>query len=283
MASLVDQLYLTSLGREAKPEEKAFWENQAASGANIAAAIAGSPEAQSYASSPAQPAQALQPQPLPQTISSDNNAILAAMQGMGAQYSSYGGDQVRVDDSYKRTLAEGAAALGISPQAYDQMINPSTYGARWGIASTTTPSQQTQTTGRQASYTSPAAPTASAATAPSSQPFQSAQFNFEADPGYAFRKQQGEDAMQKRQLASGNFFSGGALKEASDFGSALASQEYGNAFQRYLSNDANSYRNHQSNFSNDLTLDNTGYSRALTADNTNYGRWVDDYNRNVNA
>jgi hypothetical protein len=119
-------------------------------------------------------------------------------------------------------------------------------------------------------YTSAPAPTYTpytSAAAPTLTPFESAAFNFEADPGYAFRKQQAEEAMQKRQLATGNFFSGGALKEAGDYGSGLASQEYGNAFQRYLQNDANAYRNNRTNNSDAMTTwqanDNTGYRNNL--------------------
>jgi hypothetical protein len=114
-----------------------------------------------------------------------------------------------------------------------------------------------------ASTAAPAYTPYTSAAAPTLTPFQSEQFNFEADPGYAFRKQQGEEAMQKRQLASGNFFSGGALKEAADYGSGLASQEYGNAFQRYLSGDANAYRNNRGNNADAMTTwqanDSTGY------------------------
>lgn len=119
--------------------------------------------------------------------------------------------------------------------------------------------EYTQYTSTQApSYT----PYASAA-APTLAPYQSEQFNFEADPGYAFRKQQADEAMQKRQLATGGFFSGNALREAADYGSGLASQEYGNAFQRYLQNDANAYRNNRANNSDAMTTwqanDNTGF------------------------
>jgi hypothetical protein len=115
-------------------------------------------------------------------------------------------------------------------------------------------------------YSAPAASTSPALT------YQSNPFNFEADPSYAFRKQQGEDALQKRQLASGNFFSGGALKEAADYGSGLASTEYGNAFNRYMQQDDRNFRNN-----------NTNYERGWNADMKDYSRWTDDYNRNTAA
>jgi hypothetical protein len=109
--------------------------------------------------------------------------------------------------------------------------------------------------------------------------FESQPFNFEADPGYAFRKQQADESMQKRQLATGNFFSGGALKEAADYGGGLASQEYGDAFQRYLSKDAADFRNNQANNG----LDNTMYERNWNTDMRDYNRWTDDYNRTTAA
>lgn len=118
----------------------------------------------------------------------------------------------------------------------------------------------------------------------------SPEFKFEADPGYAFRKAEGEKALQARQLASGNFFSGGALKEATDFNSGLASQEYGNAFNRYLSKDAADFGKHIGNYNASIgawsAADNAGfrnnnaaYDRQWNTDQRDYARWVDDFNR----
>jgi hypothetical protein len=56
---------------------------------------------------------------------------------------------------------------------------------------------------------------------------------FEADPGYEFRKQQQEEALNRKLAASGNYFSGDALKAAQQYGGGLAAQEYGDAFSRY--------------------------------------------------
>jgi hypothetical protein len=123
--------------------------------------------------------------------------------------------------------------------------------------------------------------------APMYSAYESQPFNFEADPGYEFRRQQGEKAIQARQLASGNFFSGGAMKELADYGQNLASQEYQNAFSRYLSQDDNSFRNHQANFSGDYNrwkdLNSTAYSRSIAEDERDYSRWVDAYGRDRDA
>lgn len=56
--------------------------------------------------------------------------------------------------------------------------------------------------------------------------------NFETDPSYQFRKQQGMDGIQGSAAAGGSLLSGAALKSLNRYNSDLASQEYGNAWQR---------------------------------------------------
>lgn len=51
---------------------------------------------------------------------------------------------------------------------------------------------------------------------------------FEADPGYQFRKEQGEKALAQKFAASGGRYGGDALKAAMEFNQGLASQEFGN-------------------------------------------------------
>lgn len=214
-----------------------------------------------------------------------SNALASAM-----NFVNYNGQQVRNDDSYMQNLMSGAAGMNMTPQEYDKLINPDTYAARWGAA--TTPVTGNPLEGLQASAMQ--IPVYQSAPVPTYAPYQSEEFNFEADPSYAFRKQQGNDAIQKRQLASGNFFSGGALKEIDDYNSGLASQEYGNAFQRYLNKDATNFRNSQANFGNAMTgwtaADNAGfrnngaaYDRGWNENQRDYNRWVDDYNRGTTA
>lgn len=57
-------------------------------------------------------------------------------------------------------------------------------------------------------------------------------FNFEADPGYQFRLQQGEQAIGRAASAAGGRMGGATLKALQEHGQGLASQEYNNAFQR---------------------------------------------------
>lgn len=51
---------------------------------------------------------------------------------------------------------------------------------------------------------------------------------FEQDPGYQFRQQQGEQAINRANAARGGRLGGAALKELAQFNSGLASQEFGN-------------------------------------------------------
>jgi hypothetical protein len=61
-------------------------------------------------------------------------------------------------------------------------------------------------------------------------------FNYQADPGYAFRLKEGMNAMNATAAARGGLISGNALKAGQDYGQAQGSQEYQNAFNRYITN-----------------------------------------------
>ena len=63
--------------------------------------------------------------------------------------------------------------------------------------------------------------------------------DFEQDPGYAFRQQEGMKALERSAAARGNLLSGSTLKGVQRFGQDLASQEYQNAFNRYQVNRSN--------------------------------------------
>lgn len=56
---------------------------------------------------------------------------------------------------------------------------------------------------------------------------------FEQDPGYAFRQSEGMKALERSASARGNLLSGSTMKGIQRFGQDLASQEYGNAFNRF--------------------------------------------------
>jgi len=60
--------------------------------------------------------------------------------------------------------------------------------------------------------------------------------DYEADPGYAFRLQEGLKGLDRQAAARGGLISGAALKAASDFAGKQASAEYANAYNRYNQN-----------------------------------------------
>lgn len=62
---------------------------------------------------------------------------------------------------------------------------------------------------------------------------------FQTDPGYAFRFDQGQKALERSAAARGGLISGGTGGALQQFGQGLASQEYQNAFNRYQAERAN--------------------------------------------
>lgn len=63
--------------------------------------------------------------------------------------------------------------------------------------------------------------------------------DYTADPGYAFRLNEGIKALDRSAAARGGLLSGAQLKGITDYGQNAASQEYQNAFNRYQINRAN--------------------------------------------
>ena len=66
-------------------------------------------------------------------------------------------------------------------------------------------------------------------------PGQSDFSQFTASPDYQFALQQGQQALDRQGAASGGFLSGGQLKAGQQFGQGLASQQFGNYFNRLMS------------------------------------------------
>jgi hypothetical protein len=60
------------------------------------------------------------------------------------------------------------------------------------------------------------------------------QFDPNTDPSYQWRLQQGQKALEASAAARGGFFSGQTGKELMGYGQGMASQEYGNEFNRYM-------------------------------------------------
>ncbi len=78
------------------------------------------------------------------------------------------------------------------------------------------------------------------------------------DPGYAFRQQEGQKALQSRAAALGLATGGGTLKAINNYAQQNASQEYANAFARFQ-------QNRQQNIQNLLSVSGQGQQAANTA------------------
>lgn len=57
-------------------------------------------------------------------------------------------------------------------------------------------------------------------------------YDFTTSPGYEFRMQEGMDALENQLAATGNRLSGRAIKAAQRFGQGIASEEFGQQFNR---------------------------------------------------
>ncbi len=63
--------------------------------------------------------------------------------------------------------------------------------------------------------------------------------DFQADPGYDWRMQQGNQAIERSAAARGNLLSPATMKALQEYGQGMASQEYGNAYNRFVGNQEN--------------------------------------------
>lgn len=59
--------------------------------------------------------------------------------------------------------------------------------------------------------------------------------DYRADPGYAFRLAEGQKALERSAAAKGSLMSGGFMKGLDAYSQGQASQEYGNAYNRFNS------------------------------------------------
>jgi hypothetical protein len=71
--------------------------------------------------------------------------------------------------------------------------------------------------------------------------FTAADFDINKDPGAVFRQQEAMKALSRTYAGSGNFLSGGALKGITKYNQDFASQEFGNAFDRFNVNKTNRF------------------------------------------
>lgn len=65
--------------------------------------------------------------------------------------------------------------------------------------------------------------------------------DFQADPGYQFRMQQGQQALERSAAAKGGLMNGGFAKALTDYGQNFASNEYQNAYNRFNNDQSNRF------------------------------------------
>jgi hypothetical protein len=101
------------------------------------------------------------------------------------------------------------------------------------------------------------------------------QFNFQADPGYGFRMSEGLKALERSAAARGGLMAGGTGKALQRYGQDMASQEYGNAFQRFQQDRAARAGLGQMEYGRFADEQ----ARRAAAGQTEYGRFADDMSR----
>lgn len=70
--------------------------------------------------------------------------------------------------------------------------------------------------------------------------------DYQQDPGYEFRMSEGLKAIERSGAARGGALSGGALKDLTRFSQGTASEEYGNAYNRYWNDRSNRFNQYAS-------------------------------------
>jgi hypothetical protein len=103
-----------------------------------------------------------------------------------------------------------------------------------------------------------------------------------ATPGYQFRLQQGQRALEQSAAARGVLNTGGTLKDLLQYGQDFASNEYGNVYNRsvndYMTNYGTQYVDpYQFNYKQAYDTSNLG-NQAYQFDYGNaYNKWIQDY------
>ena len=122
-----------------------------------------------------------------------------------------------------------------------------------------------------------------AAGAPDYGTYTAPEFNFQTDPGYAFRQQEGQRAIESSAAARGSALSGATQKALSQYSQQLASNEYSNAYNRYMSERQQGFGEY-SNMRNFLfNKYNVGYQANAANTANRYNRLSSAANMGYNA
>lgn len=104
-------------------------------------------------------------------------------------------------------------------------------------------------------------------------------FQFQKDPGYDFRMQEGQNAIESSAAARGGQLSGATLKALAKYGQDYASNEYQNAYGRYVDQRNYGRQNYNSDRGFALGAYNLNKQNYNNDRNFAYGVFSDDYNR----
>jgi hypothetical protein len=91
------------------------------------------------------------------------------------------------------------------------------------------------------------------------------------DPGYKFRQSEGLDALQNTAMGRG-VRGGDVQQEILKYSQGLASQEYGNAWQRAMGKQQNQYQQHANTYNMNLAQNAQQFGQAAQAQQLNLGR-----------
>ena len=133
---------------------------------------------------------------------------------------------------------------GVTPLNFDQWTQHGNYGGTAWPGSGATGGNFSPDERYQQYLTSLKVDTPTPQTADSGtllKPFSAQDLPQWQDPGYQFRLQQGEGALQNSAAGTSGLVSGNSLRSLMDYGQNSASQEYQNAFNRYNTNQTNIY------------------------------------------
>ena len=156
------------------------------------------------------------------------------------------------------TEAARIAGEGVTTSADKAAADAAAAGARAGAGATDAAKQANAILDPYSEAGKAAAEQLKAGVAPGGQfNAQPTAKDIQIDPGYAWRLQQGQLALDRSAAARGGAVSGTALQSSINFGQGSASQEYQNAFQRYQ-------QNRQNNYADILGISNQGLAAGTT-------------------
>jgi hypothetical protein len=97
------------------------------------------------------------------------------------------------------------------------------------------------------------------------------------DPGYQARLQLADQGIQTSAAAQGTAYSGGTLKDIANYNQTFASQEYGNVYNRALTDYNTALQGYQQNYNTAAQQYNQKYSQYLNGYNQAYQSYMGNF------